>query len=155
MLIFHSKNLRVADPPDFAIVSKVGGINEVVTTIISESFNPIMVMKRPIPTVIARFNEFGTATTRICLIFVMVRKIKMIPEINTAPNATLHGIPTPVRATVANKAFNPIPGASAIGKLATKPMAIVTNPAEIAVAKNTAFLSIPVENRILGFRNRM
>jgi hypothetical protein len=79
----------------------------------------------------------------------------MIPEINTAPSATLQGIPTPVSDTVAKSAFNPIPGARAIGKLATKPIAMVTNPAEMAVAKNTAFLSIPVEERMLGFRNRI
>ena len=74
---------------------------------------------------------------------------------NTAPKATLQGIPTPARATVAKKAFKPIPGASAIGKLATNPIAIVTKPAATAVAKNTAFLSIPVAERIFGFRNKM
>lgn len=155
MPIFHSKDFNKAEPPDFVMDSKVGEINEVVTTMISASFNPMIVMKRPIPTVIARFKEFGTAITSICLIFVIVKIIKIIPEINTAPRATLQGMPTPVRATVAKRAFNPIPGAKAIGKLATNPMAMVTIPAEIAVAKNTAFLSIPVEERIFGFRNRM
>lgn len=127
----------------------------VVTTMTSESFNPIMVIKRPIPTVMARFKELGTVTTRICRIFVTVRMMKIIPEINTVPRATLHGIPTPANATVAKSAFNHIPGANAIGKLATKPMAIVTKPAESAVAKNTAFLSIPVDARILELRNRI
>jgi hypothetical protein len=48
-----------------------------------------------------------------------------------------------------------MPGANAIGKLAYNPIAIVTTPAATAVAKNTAFLSIPVTERIFGLRNRM
>jgi len=63
--IFHSKNFSVAIPPDLVTASTVGGISEVPTTMISASFNPMMVMNRPIPTVIARLRELGTAITRI------------------------------------------------------------------------------------------
>jgi hypothetical protein len=105
--------------------------------------------------VIALLRELGTALTRICLILVTVSIKKMTPDINTAPNAALQGIPTPANATVAKSAFSPIPGARAMGKLTNKPMAIVTIPAPTAVAKKTAFLSIPVDERIVGLRNRI
>ena len=50
-------------------------------------FKPMIVMNKPMPTVIACFKLSGTATSSICRICVTVRIMKMIPEINTAVSA--------------------------------------------------------------------
>ncbi|MNC55241.1 hypothetical protein D3C75_1047620 [compost metagenome] len=47
-------------------------------------FRPMMVMNRPIPTVMACFRLSGMATISICRTLVTVRMMKMMPEINTA-----------------------------------------------------------------------
>jgi len=51
--------------------------------------------------------------------------------------------------------LRPIPGAIAIGVLDINPVAIVANPAAIHVTAISAFLSIPVLDRISGCANMM
>ena len=63
--MFHSKDFRTVGPTALFNAAKVGGITLAVTTIISDNLNPIIVINSPIPTVIAFFNECGTATTKI------------------------------------------------------------------------------------------
>ncbi|MNI81142.1 hypothetical protein D3C73_1377310 [compost metagenome] len=45
-----------------------------------------MVMNKPIPTVMACFRLSGIAVSRICRTWVIVNRMKIIPEINTAVN---------------------------------------------------------------------
>ena len=55
--------------------------------------------------------------------------------------------------TKAKKAFKPIAGASAIGRLLNNPMAIVPNAAIKQVVTNTTCVSIPAMPKIDGFTN--
>src|SRR5512145_3081885 len=55
----------------------------------------------------------------------------------------------------AKKALSPIPGASAKGNFAHKAITRVATIADIAVAEKTAFLSMPVAERISGLTARI
>ncbi|MNI62980.1 hypothetical protein D3C73_1183220 [compost metagenome] len=119
---------------------------------------PIIVINKPIPTVIAILIDCGTATSNICRTLVTVKMMNTIPERNTAPRAACQVIaPFELRTTVMKYAFNPMPGASAIGIFTNNPIIIVINPAPTAVAKNTALSDIPApfcpKNNV--FTNRM
>ena len=68
----------------------------------------------------------------------------------TAVNANSHVFPIPRQTVNAKKAFNPIPGANTKGNLAQVDMMSVAMKEAIAVAVNTAPLSIPVMLKMLG-----
>ena len=73
-----------------------------------------------------------------------------VPEMNTAPSATCQEYPITPQTVMAKKRFRPIPGARAMGYLASSPISSVARALEIHVATITAPLSIPVEDRTAG-----
>jgi len=89
------------------------------------------------------------------LIPTIVIRIKISPETKTPRRAVSQGMPIPNTTEYVKKAFNPIPGAKAIGYLATTPIMIVPIAAASAVATKTAPVSIPVGSSTLGFTNKM
>ena len=55
-------------------------------------------MKKPIPATIADFKDRGTASMMCCLNLVIVKIIKMMPEINTEPKAVCQDRPKVLQA---------------------------------------------------------
>ncbi len=101
--------------------------------------SPINVMKNPIPAPTANFNPAGIALMTIFLNPVIEMIKNKIPDTNTAAKPACQDNPKPKGAIKVNtkNAFNPIPGAKAIGKLAKTPIKIDAIAAANAVAKNT------------------
>ena len=88
-------------------------------------------------------------------IFVTVINTFIIPQIKTIDKASCHE-KFKLKITVYVKnAFNPIPGASAYGTFAIKPIARVEIAEAKIVAKNTACAGIPPSARIDGLTNRI
>ncbi len=120
------------------------------------------VMNKPIPTAMADMMESGMASTNLLRIPNSVRIRKNNPEINTAPRAVCQSI-FPEMSRVAKKAFSPIPGAIAMGALATTPTIIVAMPLTRHVTAMRACLSIrstpvnsmPSRLRMDGFTKMM
>ena len=73
---------------------------------------------------------------------------KMTPEMNTMPSAARHGSATPAAPsammTDTKKKFSPMPGASAIGYRAHRPIRMLAAPETRQVASSTAPKSRPV-----------
>ena len=117
---------------------------------------PMIVMKRPIPTETAFLIEFGIDFIIASRIPTIERMIKRTPSSKTAVSASCHEQPMPRTTEYVKNAFNPRPGASATGRLATNAMTSVAIADEMAVAVKTLLHTIPVPSaRILGFRARM
>ena len=74
---------------------------------------------------------------------------------NIAPIPVCQEMPIAPTTTKAKKAFSPIAGASATGKLANIPIAILPIPAIKQVVTNTTFGSICAAPRICGFTKTM
>ena len=83
---------------------------------------------------------------------VMTRKTS--PETKTAPRRSCQPIPREA-SPKAMKAFSPMYGATAIGRLAIRPMAMVPNPATRMVARVEGPAGIPAAVRMAGFTTTM
>ncbi|MNI67373.1 hypothetical protein D3C73_1230010 [compost metagenome] len=123
---------------------------------------PIIVMKSPIPTVIACFKLSGIAVSNICRTRVTVSRMKIRPEMNTAvrPICQVNGwsVVCEASTTEAKYALRPIPGARTTGKLMNSPMAIVKIPAASAVARKTEYQPISIRPKavsVLGLTDRI
>lgn len=116
---------------------------------------PIKAINKPIPAEMACFRFMGMALTISSRTLKAVRSKKMMPSRNTAVSANCQLCPMANTTVKAKKAFKPIPGARAKGNLAQSAITRVATTAESAVAVNTAFLSMPVTNKISGLTARM
>lgn len=76
-------------------------------------------------------------------------------ETKTADKPVSQVLPIPITKVYVNKAFNPMPGANAIGYFAINPITIQAIPLLTAVAKNTPFIGIPVVASIDGLTLNM
>jgi len=81
--------------------------------------------------------------------------MKMHPEVKTQAKALFHETPIPMTMLNAKKVFRPIAGPSAKGKFPHNPIHTQAMQQPIAVAQNTAFVSIPAADSILGFNTKM
>lgn len=107
---------------------------------------PTKVINNPIPADTAIFNSNGIAliiTSRKPLI---VNIANITPENNTPVKPVCHGIPIVSTTVNAKNAFNPIPGAKAIGYFAMIPINKQPTSAAKAVATNTEPWSILIES---------
>ena len=84
-------------------------------TIIPALKSPIKVINNPMPADIPIFNDFGIVLTIISRMLVKVKTININPSIQTAARATFQLTPIPITTLNVKNAFNPMPGASAIG----------------------------------------
>ena len=91
----------------------------------------------------------------IFLMLVTVIKMLIRPQINTMAKACCQVKPKPNTTVNVKNALSPIPGACANGTLATKPIINVPIAAASIVATNTAPLSMPVKDKMLGFTKIM
>src|SRR5690625_756110 len=103
--------------------------------------------KRPIPDAMAERNDLGMPAIIQLRAPVAVNKIKIIPDIKTAPNACCQVKPNAPTTVKAKKAFKPIPGAKPMGQLATNAIVVVPTTAAKQVATKIAPRSMPVEER--------
>jgi hypothetical protein len=77
------------------------------------------------------------------------------PEMNTAPSACCQVNPIEPTTVKAKKAFRPMPGAIAMGQLASRAMMAEPSAPARQVATNTEPWSMPVVERICGLTNTM
>lgn len=117
--------------------------------------NPMKAIKSPIPAPMAFFRESGMALRMASRKLERVSRINRRPSISTAVNANSQVLPIPRQTVKAKKAFSPMPGASANGSLAHTAIIRVAIKEAVAVAVNTAPLSMPVTPSMLGFTARM
>lgn len=87
--------------------------------------NPKNEMNNPIPTVMADFIDSGIASMIFLRRPVIVKMVKKIPEIKTAPNAVCQVKPCPITTVYVKKEIRPIPGATAAGKFDQKAKTMV------------------------------
>ena len=110
-------------------------------------------INRPIPAVEAVVIGAGIALASFSLNPNAARIKKNVPDKNTTPRASCQDTPFPITRVNVKNAFNPIPGAIAIG---TFPINAAKN-VPIAVARQVtvinAPLSIPDIERIAGLTN--
>ena len=112
-------------------------------------------MNSPIPTPIDSFSEAGTARTTVS------RSPAITSTSASRPSRTTHAIPTghgwrsASTMSKATTALMPSPGASANGRLATRPIAAVVSAAASAVATATPANGTPAADRIAGLTKRM
>ncbi len=78
-------------------------------------FRPIKAINKPIPAETACFMPAGITLMIVSRMRVAVKSRKITPEMKTAPSAVCHGTPMPCTTVYVKYAFNPIPGARAIG----------------------------------------
>ncbi len=117
---------------------------------------PIRQMNKPIPTATAFFIDAGIDLIIASLTPKKERTINKRPSRRTAVNANHGEHPIPKHTVYVKKAFNPIPGAKATGKLAKNAINNVAIADAIAVAVNTPPNDIPgIEPSIPGFTARM
>ena len=101
------------------------------------STNPMIVMNRPMPTLIAVLSWRGTARKTAARNPVSTSTRMISPSSTTRPIASAQVIPGSLAMPNATKALSPSPVASARGKFATTPMRIVMTPATSAVTAAT------------------
>jgi len=102
-----------------------------------ESTRPMIVMNRPMPTLMAVLSAGGTAWKTALRKPVSTRTVMMRPSMTTRPMASGQVIPGSLAIPKVTKALRPSPVASASGKLATMPMSRVITPATRAVVAAT------------------
>lgn len=101
-----------------------------------ESTNPMKVMNRPMPTVIAAFRSLGMALKMAVRAPVSAKITMTMPLSRTRPMAS--GQVTSPMTETARKELMPSPAASPKGRFATKPKTMVSRPAVRPVAAPTA-----------------
>ncbi|EKD84175.1 MAG: hypothetical protein ACD_39C00202G0001 [uncultured bacterium] len=106
--------------------------------------------KSPIPAATPSLTQCGIALTIASRNLKTVISMNIIPETNTAPSAVCHGIFMPMTMLKVKKALIPMPGASAKGRFATRPMRILDIEATSMVAVKTPENGIPAFSRIIG-----
>ncbi len=118
------------------------------------STSPMKLRKSPIPTAKARFIEglIESASQRKSPDSAMSRK--SAPLTKTAPIRSCQPIPS-VAMPKAMKAFSPMYGATAIGRLAASPIRIVPSAAVRIVASVEGPVGIPALARIAGLTTMM
>lgn len=128
-------------------------VDELATTI-PAFFKPIKAINKPIPELTANFKFVGIAliTNSLNPVADIIKNI--IPDANTPDNAVCHGISIPMQTLYVKKAFNPTPGANAIGNLANIPIINVPTAAATAVATKTLSFGIPASAKTLGIKNK-
>ncbi|MPN32744.1 hypothetical protein SDC9_180224 [bioreactor metagenome] len=112
-------------------------------------------MKRPMPPEMAYCRETGMALMMALRSLVTVIRMLIRPQMKTMASACCQVKPIRKTMVKVKKAFSPMPGAWAKGTLATRPIIRVPMTAARIVAMNTAFLSIPARERMLGLTNMM
>src|SRR5665647_763581 len=104
---------------------------------IPESTRPMIVMNRPMPTLMAVFRAAGTARNTALRKPVSTRTVMMSPSRTTSPMASGQVIVGSLAMPKVTNAVRPSPVASASGKLATTPISRVITPAARAVVAAT------------------
>ena len=107
------------------------------------------------PAPIARFWLWGMALTSHSRAGLADRATNNRPDTNTQPSASRQSPASSGTTVKAKKAFWPMPGGRAMGRLATRPIAAVASAADKAVAMKTAPRSMPAADRICGLTNRI
>ena len=125
------------------------------STMISAFFIPINVMKRPIPAATAFFRLIGIDSTIASRTLKKDSKINSKPSRNTAVNAVAGEYFIPITTVYVKKAFKPMPGASATGRLASTAIIKVAIAADNAVAVNTLPGFKPASLKMSGLTARI
>ena len=110
-MINPAKERRDGAEPSAPRVTKVLGSE----TTKPADFSPINAIKSPMPAAEASFNDRGIELTINSLILDADKRVNITPEAKTIPSAVCQGTPIFPQTTKLKKAFNPIPGAKAIG----------------------------------------
>ena len=118
---------------------------------------PIIARNKPIPAPTPSFIDLGILLIMYLRAGVTLNPINTIPATNTAANACWNVYPIPKITPKVKNAFSPIPGASATGQLAHRPIISVPITAAMIVAVKTAPNPIPVPSveRIAGLTTVM
>ena len=74
------------------MLTRVAGL----ATIMPAPLSAISARKRPIPAAIDIFSDIGKAFTKASRTLNKLKTIKIMPDTNTAPNATCQGTPMPL-----------------------------------------------------------
>ena len=122
---------------------------------IPADWKPLKAMNMPTPAPTLFLTQSGTASTIFCCTWKTLSSMKMQPEVNTQANAFCHETPMPSTTLNAKKLFRPMAGPSANGKLPHRPIQMQAMAQEMAVAQNSARVSIPAAPRMLGFSTTM
>ena len=120
-----------------------------------ELLSAISAKNAPIPAAMANFKVLGMALMIISRTLNKLNNKKMMPLKNTAPSAVCHSWPMPRTTPYVKNAFKPMPGASAIGRFAQRPIMKQPIAAAKQVATKTAPLSMPASASIAGLTNMM
>jgi hypothetical protein len=124
------------------------------TTTIRAWTSPRNTMNRPMPAPMARRRSTGIARMTASRTPRSTRSSTMAPSSTTRPIAACQ-LPAAGAAWNAMTAFRPMPGASAMGTLAPRPIRIEATAAVSAVAATAASAGTPAADRIAGLATRM
>ena len=104
-----ASNVGVADRSPSP--TSVAGLSTTIPTLV----RPIMIRKKPIPAAMESFSSIGIELMIHSRTGRRLRITNSVPDMNTAISAVCQATPIPMTTPYVKNAFNPMPGAIAIG----------------------------------------